>query len=361
MPHRPGPELTASLCMLLAVLGFSLYPLFMVAGSGEQSPMLINTGWRLGIAAGCLAYFALTSWSTVTDGAVLRHITRNLFTLRDRTTSCPRFRDKVASLAMPLALLNGCGYILYSFSIRYLDTAAATAVFEAWPMVMILLLTGLGESTRGTVTKGDMALIVMATAGAALVVLSQDNPETLGQSTWTTLLGAALAVLAAASAGTAAFSLIWSRAVSDSLPQQARERRDPDRTAVCLALMPLLVTSVLTAPATGAAALLTGEPRHWHTLYTGFAAGALTSTGASVLFLKANLLTRRPALNSLNYLTPVLALTWLAAASGINPDWGTQIAKPLHLAGGAALIILTNAAMGIRRSSPTNLAQEEKS
>ena len=342
--------------MAAAVAGFSLYPLFIAAGGGATSPLWLNTGWRLGIILGCLAFFRLHCWREATDRSLLGHTAANLIPRPSGTPRPRTLQDTAVRWAMPLALLNGLGYALFAFSIRFLDVPVATVIFETWPIVMITLLVKLGQSQapgpRTSLTPKDWLLTGLATAGMAMAIASQGGLDPTGSAAgpWHLFIGVATAVLAAGAAGTAAFSLIWSRAITASLPAPAARRLDPDRTGIYLALLPLFITSAVAVPAGAAASIATGETTAWHILLTGIAAGALTSTGASVLFLKANLLTRNPAINSLNYLTPVLALVSLfaAAQSGLTPP--ITLDKPEYLVAGAAMVTAANAAMHFSRA-----------
>ena len=122
LADRGGNNLSAMGYMLLAVLGFSLTPLFIDLVAGFQSPFMFNAWFRIGASIGCLlfllAYYPSTglgrdSWTTIRSW---------IFGWPD---------NKLLLLATVVNL----EYALFAWSLRFIGITTAAILFETGPIL----------------------------------------------------------------------------------------------------------------------------------------------------------------------------------------------------------------------------------
>ncbi len=319
--NNGGQNLLAAGFMLGAVLLYSFAPVAIVLGGGPESPFLFNAVWRLGVAAGILLILLLFYRSVLLNVKVLTSVGRN-----------------VKSWFLLLALLNAVEYALFSVSSDFVDVAISAVLFELWPLFFIPLAAWLlreGGRYRKNL-RSALSLGAVALAGLVFVVISQTGGFNLGDTSPSNLIaGAALALLAAASAACIAFTLRWGKDFADRLPANVAGK---DST-LPLSLFGAVVVSIVGAVLNAGIGFTLGEkvesdlPTY---LGYGLLGGVLTQAVAALLLRKSNLTTNNLGVNALAYLTPIFSLAWLWLFSEI------AVASVPYLVIGTAAIVAAN-------------------
>ena len=319
---------TAAACYMTAVAGFySLIPVTAYIAGAGGSPFLFNSAWRIGLIAGISLFISLY---------ILKRHRPVLDLYLDNRRAVAR------SLKDPLFLLstiNALDYALLSLSLRYVNPAAASALFELWPICFILLRAKLEQRP---VSRRTLALLLPAATGMLLVTLSQMNGDDDRTGAGRTILGAALAFSGGLCSAQAALSFRWAAKLKESMPpDQGTPRRDR-RTAGILfpVLLSFAAANIAAAPLSLAAGLIAGEAgRTATTLGAGFGGGLFLQASGAILYRAANVMSSNLGINAIYYLTPCLTLLWLQA-SGLKPAGNLETLLPgIALIAGSNLLI----------------------
>ena len=160
--HIRGTNLSAVGYMLLAVLGFSLTPLFIDQVAGFRSPFLFNAWFRVGASVGCflflLAYYRSTGLS------------RGSWTIiRNWVFGWPDNRLLI------LATVVNLEYALFAWSLRFIDITAAAILFGTAPVFVILFAARIfrREGRYRRITFTTMSLVLLSMAGFVFAIASQ--------------------------------------------------------------------------------------------------------------------------------------------------------------------------------------------
>ena len=218
-------------------------------------------------------------------------------------------------------------------------------MFEAWPLIWLIVLARTDASSHGPRTQtrhpwNTYGLMLVAVPAIALVAASSGNlPSSSGAGLHLPVLGIGLALLAPiVSAGGAGAILFTDRVLFE--PRVAGMRSDDaglydawlpgkrrldaselhdlksimSRTSLIATRIPALV--VVLAFAVYETSIWSGL--FWTSLLSGGMVGALLHGPASISLHEAHFVSDRREIISMQYLSPLLALVWLALLSGIS-------------------------------------------
>ena len=342
--------------MMTSVLGFSLAPLIIVAGGGEDSPFVVNLVWRVGVSAGYCCLLGVL-WRRV-------FLSRRLWVVvAGRLAELGRLEGwrRMSCLAFPLAVVGNFDSALFGLSVRFSDVSVVAVLFEAWPVFYILIslrllntgALGVGAG-RGGLGSWPVTVVVslVALAGVALVLGSQHGLAGSGVAvvllSWVQAPWAAVALGAALLGSFPVFSLRWGLELGRSV-QGWFPRENPVSVGLCCITVTTMLANLVSMPFGVGLSLLTGESASLWLVQHGGSAWVLVSGGMlayavpTVLWRLANLLSlRSPGINALGFLVPVLSVTWLVLF------WEeTAVARWMPFVGGVVLIISANAVLSV--------------
>ena len=272
-------------------------------------------------------------------------------------------------LKLPIVwlMLSGLDIGFLAWSTRYVETAIATTVFQLWPAFVIFMLIRHDQTHRlylNQMSRGgreehhghreQFVLTVLAGVGLVFMLGSQGDAGTslAGIFTLEGVLGISLAILAGAGAAlNVVGSLVFGRTAYyrffDDLPHSDIPAEDRGEHGHRLLLWFTLFGLVIGRILAGSVSLVLGFAVF--STYGGVTltavAGALmlglADAGAIVLIRVGNTLSKRPGVNALSFVAPVLGLTWLL--------WlGVSLPRFDLFAVGAALILAINVLLQLK-------------
>ena len=322
----------AVLVYLVAVGSFSLTPLI-VASSDGRSPLVFFGIWQL--TQGVCLYGYSRFRGTQRRGRVEHRAgpgaascseahDRTGFlaqSLRGRALSTSRSKPLYAGLIGLMALLTPFNWLLFERGVRYSGPGAATALFEAHPTVVIILLSLLpapvtsAKRSRRSVTT-DWFVILCAGAGVVLVAMSQAEHVSVAAVAGGLVWGLGGAVLLAVDVVVLLRVPYWL-----GFSEESVDVRDRVGLVVVFVQKILCGTIVLTV---GAGVGAFGDVELVDGFWLPLLGGLVHAVGWSCFAWANHALADMPAVNSLNNLTPLLALAWLGLFSTValvRVDW----------------------------------------
>ena len=303
----------------------SLFPLLVVFGAGE-SPFLFNAGWSLGIALGCAAILALAFPRLLADKNVRAAL-----------------RRKTLSLPMILWMSNWLWIAFYAWSTQYVNVAVSAALYETWPIALVLLVGALfsANDRYAKLNPKSLGVFAVAAVGASLTIASEAGgfDAMLGDFNALRLTkGASLTFAAVGLSAMSAFGFKWTADLALDLAKMSEAReRSPARLELFSTLVGITVCNVAVFPVLYAVSTILGETRSASALAYGTAGAFFVGAAGTVLWRMAILTAVNLEVNAINYLTTPLSLLWLFALSL------TEGVNAAYLTAGATLILLANA------------------
>lgn len=250
-----------------------------------------------------------------------------------------RCRSKqVASVAIVfyflILVVNAFSYVFFSWSTTYIDTAVSASLYELWPVVWVLAFRFVDGARHGTsgyriVPISTIFLMILSAGAIALVIYSTATPETLGQGLALPLLGLVLGGLSPIIGALAAFNflladrILYGRSRSPHNVWHIARSSESDKRQLeesivhtCMAL-----SRVCAVPIVLLLAVLETDVRSAvfsNHFLGGLFCGLVLNGPASFLVRKAHITSLRREIISLQYLSPVAALGFLAAFTEID-------------------------------------------
>ena len=316
-------ETTRALLIVgLSALLYSLVPISIDVSGSSGAPLTVGAGVLIG---------------HVLATHIGRYSHRQFRPIRYRQIVRRCFDEHVAVGSTLLSLvmlgLGGLGYVFFVWSTRYIDTAVSSSLFELWPMTWILAFHYIDRARRRTteysiVPLSSVVLMLLQTGAIALVVFSTTSSAGSGNGVSFPALGIALGIASPVFAAFTAFSfqaadrLLYGKSRGPQDDWNLLKNADSDRKRVeesivhgsvvlsrgCVSPIVLIVATVDTGfPAAIFSRSFVG----------GILVGLVLSGPAGFLVRRANMISSRREIIALQYLSPILALGWLA--------WGTDI------------------------------------
>ena len=326
--------------IFIAVVSYALIPTVIGHIGGEKLPFFFMASWRAGVAVGCVAIlitFYLPLWiNRYNWGRFKYHLSTSETKAVDWRFPLIRLHITVDELRVPLlrwkipgdfidwrillTILGNCEYALFAWSLKFIDIAVTTILFQSWP-IFFLLLTALflwkdasiDPSGKGTVSL--ILLIGLGIIGFGFIIFSQTGEiGKFGDAGLSHLIfGLLLALGAMSLSNLKAFGIDWGRNLGNQLSGSLRGLgSDP---AIFFVIISFLLSSLGAAIVGLMVGLGRGEDFDFGLLSLAFVAGLIINTTAGVMWRKANMDDDDIGFNALGYAIPILALLFLGATA----------------------------------------------
>ncbi len=314
--------------MLVAVIGFSAIPVYIAVADTHRAPFVFTAflyaGQFVGLGAYTIARYRLLFFRRQPLGAMARQVVRP---------------------TMLLTLTGYLNYAFYSWSTEYIDPAVTTVIFGGWTFSTVLFIGWTFRSERRYErTSGALiGFMLIGFAGFALAILSQRaDIFDFGQGITPLVevaIGVVLAVISMSMATLGSFVLRWGVETAQRVKDTGEQPYEKDDLEIAGVLTGIVVAALAAVPVNLALGLLRGESPSGIAApdyALAFSVGVFSLGICTILFRRANLMTRNLGIIGMTYATLPLSLLWLALLAEI------QVERPLYLASGAALIVASN-------------------
>ena len=326
----------------LAALLYSLMPFSLDRAVGDVAPFTVGLGVLIG--------YVFTN--TIDRRRLSRRIARWSKSSIDVTYQSVwnhlRYAGTEARgawIGLCLVLMSTADYVVFALATVHVDAAIASSMFEAWPLIWLFVLARTDASSHGPRRHKrhpwhTYGLMLLALPAIALVAASaEDLLGSSGTDLQLPVLGIGLALLApivsAGGAGAILFTdrVLFEPRVPEMEPKDANlyetwllSKRKLDaselhdlksimsRTSLIVTRIPALV--VVLPFAMNEASIWSGL--FWVSILGGGMVGALLHGPASISLHEAHFISDRREIISLQYLSPLFALIWLALFSEIS-------------------------------------------
>ena len=310
----------------------SLVPVSLDQFGSPSAPLQVG----LGVIIGTVAY------SEIRRRRILKHYPEwhlGYGTLYKHVRANPKLRIPMLTYLIILAFA-GLAYVAFSASTAYVDTAVTASLYELWPMIYLILFRFVDRNVYGP-HKGrehswtTYALMAAGVPAIALVVYASTSSS--GQADpGVSILGIGLAFVATlmAALNVATFIVIdrvlyrqtssGTTALSQFHPRKQLEpfhRSQLDDAKEVISLASLVIARTPTIPIFAVLAIVqAGSVWKLFALPTfgGILVGLLLNGPGIRHFRRAHILSTHRELISVQYLTPIGALIWLALVVGID-------------------------------------------
>ena len=347
--------------IFIAVVSYAFIPTVIGHIGGEALPFYFMGAWRAGVAIGCVAiliplyvplWFNRYNW-----GRFRYHLSTSETKAVDWRFPMIRVHLRVDELRIPLlkwkipgdfidwrillTILGNCEYALFAWSLKYIDIAVTTLLFQSWPIFFLLLSAMLlrKEANRDTSGKGTLSLILLiglGFIGFAFIIFSQTGEiGKFGElGLYQLVMGLVLALGAMVLSNLKAFGIDWARNLGSQLSGSLRGLgSDP---AIFFVIVSFLLSSLGAAVVGLIVGFSRGETFDFELLGLAFLAGLVVNTTAGLMWRKANMADDDISFNALGYAIPILALVALFMFNQAD------ISRIDYLILGATAIIVAN-------------------
>ena len=326
--YDSGRNYRATRFMLVVVLGYSIIPVFIAVMDTHRASFLFTAFMYVGQFVGIGAYILWTYPA--------------LFFRRNM------LRAMVSRLTDPMFLLTLTGYLnyaFYSWSTQYIDPAVTTAIFGGWTFATVLFLGWIFKSEQRyeRVSIRLVAVLLIGFLGFVLAVLSQREDLLASDRDRSAAIEVGLGVLLAAvsmlMAALGSFVLKWGVETGRTLSYIAASQYDLEFIEVAGVLTGITLAAAIAVPANFAIGLARGESLAGIAALdfaTASVVGLISLGFCTILFRRANLMTRNLGIIGMTYATLPLSLVWMTFLDEI------AVERPLFLAIGAALVVASN-------------------
>ena len=304
--------------ILLAVVLYSTLPIAFILGGASNAPFLfVSVIW---LSAGiCNAIYLFARYPQKSNVETYKLIRENLW------------NSKIAWLA-----ITYFDYIIFAYSLRFIDASVAAILYEMRPIFLVIFMAMMVTKTERNdpgkqrkndrydpITLGKSFLFGVAFVGVAFVVASQsETGGTLNELFDFTAIGGVVFLLTSAVLAALATPILisWGGIVA-----KKTKTNDMD-DEVFFSTAAKTIGNVVSGIIFLFIALLI-EDLHvigWVGILIAVIYGSVGNGLGAIAFRIANIKTTNLSINALIYLTPVVALIWLAIAGEIKVphiDW----------------------------------------
>ena len=327
-------------------------------GHGIAFLLFVLMGTKRGFGADATAGSVLAQALPPRPDASVRPLLARLCQVRGQPSIRSGTRSRWLTRPMVWMVTASTNYALFFWSTRYVDVAVSAALYELWPLALVVTLARCdyprAGSARREITLQKKALMVVAFFGLVLVILGQSGVTAGALSEFLPLglFGALIALLSAALAGAyPALSIVYGDALHC---EHMRSAKRPDRTTsqetdiderenlwftavgiTASSLMAVPVNVAISVVGSGSEAFDPGGRQLLMGLIHGFLLGCVVVASGTLFVRLANLNSDDLGVNAILYATPVLALAWLAIA-------GISLPRIDLFLAGAALVLASN-------------------
>ena len=331
-------NLQAAGFMLVAVLLYSVVPVFAIWGEWHQAPFMYNAVRLMFAGIGTCIFLIVFHRPQLFDHEIWRGILRNW--------------RRWSLLGVILGLFD---YAVFAWSLKYIDISVASVLLETWPLWMILLTSKIFQSEKRyeNINLFGWACMLMGFAGLAFVISSHSSIHTddvgLGKedTLWLDIFwGALLALIAAImSAIFTACTLRWGTIVLGDIPDHKHKQKETDEKLTVFFI--LIATVIASVPNVIFSVVLSVSNEHNEmvevdNMLIAAAVGLFISVPARISLHMANLTTHKLEINAIGYATPIFTLVCLAILGYIN------VAETNWLVIGAMGVIAANTSLNFQ-------------
>ena len=305
----------------IAAALYSFIPLAVEYSGSKDFPLTVGAGFVVG---------------TVLSGGLIRS-TMYSSTSLSYTNIYRRCRSTSVSLVsflgtILLVAVSGLDFVLFTWSTSYVDTAVSASLFEIWPFTWVLCFVFIDSRLQGPHDKqitSWMTYLLMALGMPAiiLVILSSRTTTDIGLDTAVPVAGIILAIAAPIASSLGVYCFLFSDRVIFGTSTDLQWDITPHPNAkpkfvdLSVNLASFVAGRALTIPVVLILAWReTGlSPNLWLSpMLGGLLAGLFLHAPAATIVRRAHTLTSRREIISLQYLSPILAIIWLAITLGID-------------------------------------------
>ena len=297
--------------MLVAILCYSITPIFFHVGEAHQAPVAFNAVRLLGAAIGMILFLLVFYHKEMFDIQIWRAVWKHLW--------------RWSMLGIIVGVFNNA---VYAWSLKHIDISISIIVYESWTILMIILMGRMfkGENRYGYIKPSGWAFALVGYAGLGLVILSQSGEADVkgtGNYFW---FGLAAALFAAGMGALLnACSIRWGVTVRKYYYPQENDDENK-RLELFFGMMGLIIAGIpnMIIAVTWGHLGLHHEKVEADNMMVAFLYGLLIMVVARVFYKKANLRTTNLQINALFYVLPMLSLVWLWIPGYINViqlDW----------------------------------------
>ena len=344
--------------MLISVTGFSLLPAIVALGA-RDAPFLFATGLRVGAVTGFILFlilfyrdlfFSLNTWKMVGSRLI-----RSPLMIRGRLIHSP--------LPIVLATIGHLEFTFFALSTHYIDIAVATVIFEIWP-ILLIWLSGRILSRYNVTSREVYFLSVLGFIGIVFVILSEFHGD-VGLASWFSQmlgesqlgLGFALIFIALIIAPLGAFGLRWGVDLGRSLGNAEDAQQGTRGQEFFGAVVGQLIGNAFALAINLSVGMFSGEQAPESNVVLSGAGeqaftispimfavvgGIITLAIGGIAWRAGSLVTHDLGVNTLFYMTPVVALLWLYVFSQLGLLVQVEVLRPDFLIIGAIAIIVAN-------------------
>ena len=242
-------------------------------------------------------------------------------------------RGRVA-ISYTLLMCGGVGYVFFAWSTRYIDIAVSSSLYELWPIAWLVAFQYIDRTNRRVgeyriVPFVNIILMILGAGPLALVILSTASRASSGHGLALPVFGIVLGTVAPMIAALTAFSFAFvndlvpgkSRNPSDDwnlLPSSVFEQRRFEESVLHgvvvlsrIGLIPVVIAIAIIDVGLRAAIFS-------RSFAGGILVGLLLFGPAGYIIRKAHVISARREIISLQYVSPILALVWLALVTDID-------------------------------------------
>ena len=328
--------------MSAATVGYSFIPLVIALTGMARAPLISNGLISLGLLISYVPYLGFmhrrTTWSREYHRAVLKHS---------------------RSPMIAVMVITNFEFACFIAATKLIDISIAAVLFETWPILLVTYTMWLyrksGRYQR--ITRRAVALMLVDTGGMVLTVAAENGTLTglADADARNLIVGTLLALTGAGLSAGAGAAFRWGTDLTDHLESVGQLPEGRDTTEVVAAVTASLLANSFIVPLNIGLGLLLGESLGWGPVGAAAMAAAVCHGGSTILWRKANLLSESLAVNTICYMTPVLALLMLFAFGEAD------VRRPDLLALGTAAIIGANVMIQVRPVRPKRDTSQEAS
>ena len=318
---------TAICFMFLAVIFYSLIPVFIHAGDAKQDPFIFNAIRLMFLCIGIMIFLILFYWKELINYEIWKIISKNAL-----------------KLSMIGSILGSFNYAIFAFSLKYIDVALATVIYDTWPIWMILLTGKMFQKEKhyqkthimewGCIIIAFLGLCLVVSSESGMLFLYHNNMESLYSLSMGVVLALAAAIIGALSSGC---TIKWGRdIINKNLEVKPKETGNMTVFFVLFATFAASVINFITIILFNNFTANSNEFIYTENVIIAAILGLFISTPATLFFRTANVITTKLEINVMGYLTPIFTLACLIVmgyADVVRMDW---------LIIGALLIVTTN-------------------
>ncbi len=233
-----------------------------------------------------------------------------------------------------LMVINSFDYLFFSWSTVYMDTAVSSSLMEIWPVLWILAFQYIDRARYGVseyrvVPFITVVLMILGAGAIALVIFSSVSTQFSDQSASLPILGILLGIVAPAVGALGAFNFLLTdrilfgktRSAKDDWAILASEDVELEQVEESITHAGVVLSRVCATPIVVLVAVLDDGFRSAllsRPFLGGLLCGLLLNGPGSVLLRRAHIISSRREIISLQYLSPILSLFWLALFTSID-------------------------------------------